>query len=92
VSILLNILKHGGTKSVAEICPHITHPGQDLTEENKVIVKRTKRSFFDEKIQEIALKNKRLWYLINWVKKYKLLATKAIKFNRHPYIKLDNLW
>jgi len=29
---------------------------------------------------------------MNWVKKKKLPATEAIKFNRHPYNELDNLW
>ena len=50
MSILLNILKHGGTMSVAEICPYITHSGQDLTRENKRTVKKTKRLFFDKQI------------------------------------------
>ena len=29
---------------------------------------------------------------MNWIKKQKLPAIEAIKFNRHLYIKLDNLW
>jgi len=29
---------------------------------------------------------------MNWVKKCKLPATEAIKFNRLPYNKLNNLW
>ena len=29
---------------------------------------------------------------MNWVKKCKLLAMEAIKFNKHPYNELDNLW
>jgi len=29
---------------------------------------------------------------MNWVKKQKLLAMKAIKFNGHPYNELGNLW
>ena len=48
----------------------------------KKMVKNTKQSFFDDKIQEITLKNQRLWNLINWVKKQKLLAIKIIQFNR----------
>ena len=38
------------------------------------------------------LKNKRLWNPMNWVKKCKLPATKAIKFNGYPCIELDDLW
>jgi len=29
---------------------------------------------------------------MNWVKKKKLPAIKAIQYNSQPYIKLDNLW
>jgi len=47
--------------------------------------------FFDNKIQEIVSTNKRPWDLINWVKKHKLLATEAIKFNSYPCNKLDKL-
>ena len=45
----------------------------------------------DNKIQEIMSSNKRLQNFMNWVKKYKLLAIKAIKFNDLPYNQLDNL-
>ena len=48
----------------------------------KKMVKNTIQSFFDDKIQEITLKNQRLWDLMNWVKKQKLLAIKIIQFNR----------
>ena len=48
----------------------------------KKMVKNTKQSFFDDKIQEITLKNQRLCDLMNWVKKQKLLAIKIIQFNR----------
>ena len=57
----------------------------------KKSVKKTKRIFFDNKIQEIVLTNKKLWDLMNWVKKWKLLVTEAIKLNGYPYNKLDNL-
>jgi len=42
--------------------------------EFKEIVKKTKQLFFDKKIQEIVSRNRRPWNIINWVKKYKLLA------------------
>ena len=48
--------------------------------------------FFNSRIQEIVLSNKRLWDFMNWVKKHKLPATDAIKFNRLPYNKLNDLW
>ena len=47
----------------------------------KKMVKNAKQLFFNDKIQEIASKNHRLWNLMNWVKKWKLLAIKAIQFN-----------
>jgi len=58
----------------------------------KDIVKRTKRLFFHNKIQEITSKNHRPWDLINWIKKHKLLATKALQFNGRPCIELNDLW
>ena len=41
----------------------------------------TKCIFFDNKIQEIASNNHRLWNLINWVKKQKLLAIEVICYD-----------
>ena len=48
----------------------------------KRFVKQAKYSFFDKKIQEITSKNKRPWDLMNWVKKCKLPAIKALWYNR----------
>jgi len=42
------------------------------------MVRRTKKSFFNEKIQEITSKNKCLWELMNWIKKHKLPAMEAL--------------
>lgn len=55
-------------------------------------VKLAKRFFFDNKIQEIVLSNKRLWNLLNWVRKHTLSTIEAIKFNGLPCNNLDNLW
>ena len=58
----------------------------------KKIVKTVKQLFLENKIQEIALSNKRLWNLINWVKKHKLSAMEVINFNECPCDELDKLW
>jgi len=50
-----------------------------------------KRMFFDNKIQEITLRNQKSWDLMNWVQKQKLLAIEAIQFNNRPCIELDDL-
>ena len=55
----------------------------------KGFIKETKRSFFNNKIQEIALKNKRPWDLMNWVKKCKIPAIEALQFNGHLCIELE---
>ena len=32
------------------------------------------------------------WELMNWIKKQKLPAIEVIKYNRWPYLEIDNLW
>jgi len=51
----------------------------------KQVIKKIKYIFFDNKIQEIALKNCRLWNLISWVKN-KLPEIKVLQFNSQPCI------
>ena len=57
----------------------------------KKIVKTSKHKFFNSKIQEILNKRKGLWELINWIKKRKLLAIEAIKYNSNLCLKIEDL-
>jgi len=58
----------------------------------KKIIKETKRSFFNNKICEIANSRRGPWDLMNWIKKRRLPATEAIKYNGQPCLSLENLW
>ena len=57
-----------------------------------MVIKNTKRSFFNMKIQEVASKSCGPWELMNWIGRCKLPAIKAIKHNRLLCLSLDSLW
>ena len=58
----------------------------------KAAIRNAKRTFFDQKIQEITSSNKRLWDLMNWVKKKNLPAIEAIYHEGQPCNNLEALW
>ena len=57
----------------------------------KRVVKNVKRSYFNEKIQEIANKRKGSWELTYWINRQKLPATEAIKHNGQPCLSPERL-
>jgi len=58
----------------------------------KSAVHNAKRSFFDQKIEEIATSNKRPWDLMNWVRKKNLPAIEMIQHEDQPCNNLPTLW
>jgi len=58
----------------------------------KKAVKDIKRSFFDNKIQEVVNKSHGSWELMNWIRRRKLPAIKAINHNGQPYLSTESLW
>jgi len=58
----------------------------------KSSIKEAKWKFFDKKIHKIATSNKRLWDLMNWIKKKTLPSIKTISYERQPCNTLLSLW
>ena len=58
----------------------------------KRVVKNVKRSYFNDKIQEITNKRKGPWELTSWINRWQLPAIKAIKHNSQPCLSPESLW
>jgi len=58
----------------------------------KRAVKNAKRSYFDDKIQEITSKRKGPWELTSWINRRRLPATEAIKHNDQLCLSPESLW
>ena len=77
--ISLNTPRHGGMKIVAETWRTIDSLNRlKIGNDSRAWLRKPNVIFFDLKIQEIANKNCGPWELMDWVKKCKLLAIKAI--------------
>ena len=58
----------------------------------KKVVKNTKRSFFNTKIQEVASKSHGSWELTNWISRCKLPAIEVIKYDGRLCLFSESLW
>src|SRR5882762_271959 len=53
---------------------------------------RAKRCFYDERIRQIAVDNRRPWDLMSWTMPRDLPTFEAIKYKDQPCNTLDQLW
>ena len=93
---MVNITRHSKAWWNKNCCKMLNKYRQTHSLENwknfKKMVKKSKQTFFDDKIDEIAKKKCGPWELMNWVKKCKLSAVEAIQFEKCSYIELEDLW
>ena len=87
-----SIPNNGGQKIVAILSIITDYQEVSRIGRNSRRFKDTKRSFFDDKIQEISNKSCGLWELMNWIKRRKLPTIEAINHNGHPCLTLNSLW
>jgi hypothetical protein len=58
----------------------------------QLVIKDTKRVFFDKQINKVASLSKRPWDLMSWVKQCNLPPMESISFRDEPCNTLDSLW
>ena len=91
----LRIMKHSKQWWMEEYGQSLNNYRMTRSLENwkkfKKVVKDTKRSFFNTRIQEIANKSCGPWKLMNWTNKCKLPAIEAIKYDGQPCLSSDSL-
>ena len=95
-SKLVNITRHSKVWWNEDCCLSLKKYHLSQSFENwcnfKSLVKKSKCSFFDDKIEEIANKKSGPQELMNWVKKCKLPAIEAIQHKGRSCIELEDLW
>ncbi|PPQ92724.1 hypothetical protein CVT25_014237, partial [Psilocybe cyanescens] len=78
-----------------ETCSREAYREHGLPEDWKLYrkaVKNAKRVFFDSRITEISITNKRTWDLMSWVQQRKLPPCEAIQYQGQPCHALPQLW
>ncbi|KAF9258088.1 hypothetical protein L218DRAFT_1005396 [Marasmius fiardii PR-910] len=65
-------------------------PSWESWSEFRKVVKSSKRTFFDNRIKEIATTNARPWDLMSWIQQRKLPPTDAISFKGEQCRTLDD--